>query len=114
MLLKQDKSREPGAETRAADLLERAVTLDPTLSEAHYELGNIALNAGRTAPALEHLQRAAALAPNLSKTHFALSRAYRRSGRPEDASRELAEYRRIAAEEDKSNPGFPAVQAQLK
>jgi tetratricopeptide (TPR) repeat protein len=114
MLLKQEKSREPGAEARAAELLERAAALDPALSEAQYELGNIALNRRDVEAALTHLKRAAALAPETGKVHYALSRAYRESGRQEDASRELAEYRRIAAEDEKATPGFPAVQAHRK
>jgi tetratricopeptide (TPR) repeat protein len=109
MLLKETRSGDAAAETQAIAMLERAIALDDTLSEAHYELGSIALGRRQTASALMHLERAARLEPNVSKMHFALSRAYRQLGRSTDASREFEQYQTIKAGEEKSNPGFPAV-----
>ena len=114
MLLKKAASGDTKAELRAVSLLRKAVTLDETLSEAHYELGNVALNRGDLPSAQTHLEQAAKLEPDLSKIHYALSRLYRRMDRSADAAAEFEAYQRLKAGEDKANPGFPAVQLQLK
>lgn len=103
MLLKRTES-EPGlAESRAVALLKRATALDGSLSEPHYQLGNLWLRKGRIAEALEELQTAARLSPSEAKTHYALSRAYRHLGNSPEAAKELAVYERLKAQEVKSN-----------
>jgi tetratricopeptide (TPR) repeat protein len=114
MLLKKAASGDVKAELRAVSLLEKALALDGTLSEAHYELGNVALNHGDMPSARTHLEQAAKLEPDLSKIHYALSRLYRRVNRPAEAATEFEAYQRLKAEEEKSNPGFPAAKLQLK
>jgi tetratricopeptide (TPR) repeat protein len=98
MLLKQG----PAMEERSVPLLEKALALDGTLSEAHFELGNLLLRWGDTARALPHLERAARLEPNVGKMHYAAARAYTRAGRPADAAREMQAYRQLKETEDAS------------
>jgi tetratricopeptide (TPR) repeat protein len=90
-------------ESRAVTLLEKALSLDDSLPESHFELGTIALKKGNMEGALRHLRRAAQLNPNNSQIHYVLSRAYRRLGSNEEASKELQIYEKLEREEDKAN-----------
>lgn len=56
--------------------LERAVAINPTLSESRANLGNIYLEKGRTAEAVRQYQAALDLNPNDPKTHNNLGNAY--------------------------------------
>jgi tetratricopeptide (TPR) repeat protein len=96
MLLKQSDNGDKGAETRAERLLTSALAIDPSLAEAHYQLGKIRLRKGETSAALSHLQQAAKLDPRNPEIHFALSRAYRRLGRQEEANQQMDVYQKLA------------------
>ena len=102
MLLKRAESGDATAVSQALTLLETAVGLDSSLSESHYQLGRLRMEAGHTTKALEQLETAAKLDPKSSKTHYALWRAYRQLGRTEDASKERAIFEKTKAEEDKA------------
>lgn len=106
MLLRRSETGDSTVEPRAVSLLEAAMAQDPSLSEPHYQLGNLWLGKGKVAAALEELERAKKLDPRSSKVHFALSRAYRRGGRTEDASHELELYQKLKTEEDKASAAF--------
>ncbi len=95
ILLKEAEAGDTPAEARAEQLLRSALTLDRSLSKAHYQLGNLALKSGRADEALPHLEEAARLAPNMAEGHFALSRTYRRLGRPEAAAHEMELYQKL-------------------
>lgn len=95
VLLKEAETGNPNSQRRAAELLKSAVSLDPSFAEAHYYLGEIALNDGRTADALLEYQKAARLEPKNPKIHFALSKVYRRLGRIEEASQEAKVFEKL-------------------
>jgi tetratricopeptide (TPR) repeat protein len=82
-----------GAESRAVDLLEKALVLDASLADAHYELGKLLLEDGKAFEALPHLEAAAKLDPANRSAHFLLANAYRVLGRAGDQARELERYR---------------------
>jgi tetratricopeptide (TPR) repeat protein len=103
MLLKEAETGNAPAEARAEQLLKSALTLDRSLPEVHYQLGNLALRRGRAAEALPHLEQAAKLDPKGARIHFALSSAYRRLGRPDAASHEMALYQRLKESETKES-----------
>src|SRR3984893_16600652 len=86
--------------TQAKDLLEKALKLDPQSAEAHYLLGQIALQEGKLKEAEEDLLRSLASDPDRSKTHFALSRVYRRMERPDQAAKEFAIYEKLKEREE--------------
>jgi tetratricopeptide (TPR) repeat protein len=88
-------------ESRGISMLEQAIALNNSLAEPHYQLGNLALRAGRTEEGLRHLKQAVALDPETSKIHYALWRAYRNLGNQDEAVRELSVYERLKSEEDK-------------
>ena len=76
-------------------LLEKALALDASLPQAHYELGKLLLENGKASEALRHLEAAAELDPRNSATHLALANAYRVLGRTADQSRELKLFREL-------------------
>ena len=92
----------PGSETRATVLLKRAIALDPSLAEAHYQLGNLLLQKESIDEALDLLKNAARLEPKSSKVHFALERVYRKLGQTDEVAREHELFEKLRAEEEKS------------
>ena len=108
LLLKSAKPDDSAAETRAIGLLQNALTLNGSLPEAHYLLGDLALRKGDPEKALQHLEQAVMLDPGSSKVHFALSRAYRRMGRMDEAAREESEFQKLKAREE-AGPASPLL-----
>jgi tetratricopeptide (TPR) repeat protein len=99
LLLKDAETGDNGAEARAARLLDSVVARDPSLVEAHYQLGELALRRDQAPMALPHLEKAAALDPESAKIHFALSRAYRRVGQSVEAAKQAALYEELKEKE---------------
>jgi tetratricopeptide (TPR) repeat protein len=97
ILLAEDAT--PEARSRAAGLLERAIALDNSSAESHYQLANIELEDGKTDQALPHLESAIKLDPQDSRFHFALSRVYRRLGRSSQADKEMETYQKLKGTE---------------
>lgn len=85
----------PARTEKAAEMLEKALTLDPRLAKAHLELGKLLLEAGKESEGLGHLEAAARLEPGDASNHLALANAYRVAGRKEDQERELKRYREL-------------------
>jgi tetratricopeptide (TPR) repeat protein len=90
------------------ELLEKALKLAPQSAQAHYLLGQIALQEGKLKEAEEDLLRSLACDPDRSKTHFALSRVYRRMERTDDAAKEFALYEELK-EREESGSTTPAL-----
>ena len=67
---------EAGDTNTALVALERAVTINPTLSESRSNLGNIYLQKGRTNDAVQQYRAALQLNPSDPKTHYNLGNAY--------------------------------------
>jgi tetratricopeptide (TPR) repeat protein len=95
VLLKQAEAGDAQAEMHAKRLFSEALALDPSLSDAHYQLGNLALKQDKIAEAEEHFEKVAKLDANNAQGHFALARVYRRLGRQEDAAREMKRYEEL-------------------
>jgi tetratricopeptide (TPR) repeat protein len=87
---------------QATQLLEKAISLDASLAEPHFYLGNRALDQGNLREALSHLETAVKLDPRSSKMRFALSRALKRAGRTPESQREFAVYSRLKSDEDQA------------
>ncbi len=100
MLLKLAETGDAAAERRAIDKLNAALAIDGSLSEPHYQLGNLALREGHAHQALKHLEAAERLNPQDSRIHYALARAYRRLGLERKAAEELEAYEKIKPEEE--------------
>ena len=82
LLAKAGNSGDEAARTRSAALLRKALDLDASLVEPHYQLGQLALAQGNPEEAARHFESAVQLAPRESKLRYGLVRAYRRSGTP--------------------------------
>jgi tetratricopeptide (TPR) repeat protein len=94
--------RAPGsAETSEAtlktveSLLKRAVSLDPSMTKAHLQLGILLSEQRRFGEAIPSLVEAIRLDPNLGQAHYRLAQAYQRTGQKELAAREFAEFERL-------------------
>jgi tetratricopeptide (TPR) repeat protein len=75
--------------------LREAVRLDPNLALAHFQLGNILEDTGRTDEAIREFQAAARLDPAYAEPHYALARIYRKLGDAAASKREVGIYIRI-------------------
>ncbi len=73
----------------AAEQLETALRLDPTLARAHAGLGTLASMGGRQGEAVERFAAAVEHDPDYLEARLGLVDAYRAAGRPEDALDEL-------------------------
>ena len=74
---------------RAVNMLESALALDPSLAEAHYQLGNLALARDDAASAAHHFEAAARNGLDDSRLHYAAARALRRLGKTDEAARHM-------------------------
>lgn len=101
MLLWGEGANDTITESRAVRLLEKAIALDASLAEPHYQLGKMALREDRTREALEQLEACVKLDPKSSKNHYALAQVYRRLGRAADAAREVQLFQSLKAQEDR-------------
>jgi tetratricopeptide (TPR) repeat protein len=83
----------------AASLLEKAVLLDGSLADAHFQLATIWLAKGENGKALAELEAAAKQDNNNKNIHYSLSIAYRKLGRTQEAESELLTYKKLQAQE---------------
>jgi tetratricopeptide (TPR) repeat protein len=102
-----------GKETEASDadlkqigrLLQKALSLDPALTEAHLQLGNLYSHGRKYAEAIPEYERALKLDPNLPDAHYRLGQAYTHVGDRDRAQREFQIhqqlYQKQLAESDK-------------
>jgi Flp pilus assembly protein TadD len=99
LLVKMAESDEATVES-AAKMLESALALDPSLAEAHYQLGTLALSRGDDSGAALHLHAAASNGLDDSRLHYSTSRALRRLGKQDEAARHLQLFRERKVAED--------------
>jgi tetratricopeptide (TPR) repeat protein len=84
----------------AKNLLRKAAKLNPQSAEAHYQLGQLALQQGLFKGAAAEFALSLESDPNQSKAHFALSVLYRRIGRTDDARNEFEIYQNLKRAEE--------------
>jgi len=102
-------------DARARSLLNKALVLDGSRPEPHYQLGVLDLKEN-TPEALrqarEQLEAAARLGRNDSTTHYNLARVYRRLELTEEAAKEMRLYEQLKAAEANALPGQAAAQGK--
>jgi len=86
------------SEAQAASMLRKALDLNPSLAEAHYQLGQIDFAHGEIDKSIEHFLAALQNGDSIAKVHFALSRAYRRAGNEQEASKHAALFQQLTAD----------------
>jgi len=89
------------AESRARGLIEKALAMDPTLADAHHELGKLLLREEKVTEALPQLEAAAMLDPANRTVHITLANTYRALGRSADQAKELERYRKLGEQESR-------------
>ena len=87
-------------EAQGEKLLQKAVKLAPQSAQAHYLLGQLAIEQGKLKEAEAELLLSVQSDPDRSKAHFALAGVYRRMRRPEEAAKEFARYQELKQAEE--------------
>jgi tetratricopeptide (TPR) repeat protein len=86
-------------------MLQRALALDPSLTEAHLQLGKLYSRERKYAEAIPEYERALKLDPNLADAHYRLGQAYTHLGDTNRAQREFQIHQQLyqqqLAEDDK-------------
>ena len=80
---------------QAESLLEKAVTIDPKLGEAHLQLGILYSARGSFGQAIRAYKKAIEANPQLGEAYYRLSLAYRRIGEESKAAQEFQEYEKV-------------------
>ena len=81
----------------ATTLLKEALTIDPSLAKAHYELGRVDEQSSRIEAAAKNLKEAARLDPNDPSPVYALFRLYTKMGKKELAAAMMVRFRQLKA-----------------
>jgi tetratricopeptide (TPR) repeat protein len=79
-------------------LLQKSISLDPKLADAHLQLGNLYSDQHDYAVAIPEYVRALELNPNLSDAHYRLGQDYVHTGQKERAQQEFDVYQRLRAQ----------------
>jgi tetratricopeptide (TPR) repeat protein len=79
-------------------LLQKSATLDPTLAEAHLQLGNLYADERAYDKSIPEYEHALTLNPNLPDAHYRLGQAYARTGHKDQAQSELEVYQKLRAQ----------------
>jgi tetratricopeptide (TPR) repeat protein len=61
-------------------MMQKAIALNPSFAEAHYELGKALLQAGKIDDALAALKKSLELKPDLAQSHYQLGQLYQKLG----------------------------------
>lgn len=80
---------------RVESLLKKAASLDPSLAEAHLQLGNLYSQRREYAEAVPEYQRALTLDPNIPDAHYRLGQAYVHLGQKEEARKEFQVHKEL-------------------
>jgi len=80
-------------------LLQKAVRIDPRLTDAYVQLGIVRAASGEFAAAIEAYNRALSVDPDSSDAHYHLGLAYKRTGEDKKARQEFEAYQRAQKSE---------------
>ncbi|HEY3625503.1 MAG TPA: tetratricopeptide repeat protein [Terracidiphilus sp.] len=98
-LWKGKRVSDPGTDMSAvASLLEKAISLDDSLAEAHVQLGNLYADQHKYEQSIPQYVRALQLDQNLPDAHYRLGTDYVHTGQKEEAQKEFAIYQKLRAE----------------
>lgn len=97
MLLTQNADGERA--TTARELLNQALSANPRLPDAQYQMGVLKQSEGNWPGSIDNLQAAIAGKPDLAQAHYRLALAYWRTGRKEDGQAEMELQKKYAKQE---------------
>jgi Flp pilus assembly protein TadD len=95
--------RNPADAERVEHVLRSALALDPSLADAHLQLGVVLAEQHRDTEALAEFERVITLEPGFAEAHYRAAQIYQRTGQKEKAQAERASYeqlRKQSASED--------------
>jgi tetratricopeptide (TPR) repeat protein len=81
--------------TQISGLLKKSVALDPSLAEAHLQLGNLYSEQRKYAESIPEYQRALELNSDLADAHYRLGQAYVRTGDKDRAQEQIQIYQKL-------------------
>jgi tetratricopeptide (TPR) repeat protein len=95
-LWKGKRAQDPNLDlTQIAALLKKSIALDPSLAEAHLQLGNLYSDEQEYTDSIPEYQRALELNSDLADAHYRLGQAYVHTGDKEHAQGQLQLYQKI-------------------
>lgn len=98
-LWKGRRAQDPNLDPRQiAELLQRAMTLDPGFAEAHFQRANLYADQDKFAEAIPEYVEAQRLDPKLTDVYYRLGQAYVRTGKRDLAQQQFEVYQRLRAE----------------
>lgn len=80
---------------RVEQVLRAALALDPSLVEAHFQLGVVLAEQHQDAEALAEFERVIALQPGFAEAHYRTAQIYQRAGERDRAEAEIAAYEQL-------------------
>jgi Flp pilus assembly protein TadD len=96
---KGKRAQDPSVDLHEVEaLLKKSIALDPSLSEAQLQLGNLYSDQTHYAEAIPYYKRAIALNSDLADAHYRLGQAYVRTNQKDLAQPELALYQQLRAQ----------------
>jgi len=75
--------------------LREALSIDPRLPQAHYQLGRVLEMQGNYQAAVQSLNQAIALQPSYPEPHYLLGRIYHRLGEDQLSKKEIAQFQEL-------------------
>jgi tetratricopeptide (TPR) repeat protein len=95
-LWKGKRAQDPNLDlTQIGAVLKKCIALDPSLAEAHLQLGNLYSEQSKYADSIPEYQRALELNPDLADAHYRLGQAYVRTGDKRRAQAEIQIYQKL-------------------
>jgi cytochrome c-type biogenesis protein CcmH/NrfG len=95
-LWKGKRAQDPNLDlTQIAALLKKSIALDPSLAEAHLQLGNLYSDQQKYADSIPEYQHALELNSDLADAHYRLGQAYVHTSDKERAQEQLQVYQKI-------------------
>jgi tetratricopeptide (TPR) repeat protein len=95
-LWKGKRAQDPNLDrTQIGALLKKSIVLDPSLAEAHLQLGNLYSDQQKYTEAIPEYQRALGLNSDLADAHYRLGQAYVHSGEKDRAQEQLQVYQKL-------------------
>src|SRR5713101_1179394 len=95
-LWKGKRAQDPNLDlTQIGVLLKKSIVLDPSLAEAHLQLGNLYSDQQKYADSVPEYLRALGLNSDLADAHYRLGQAYVRTGEKDRAQEQFQVYQKI-------------------
>ena len=95
-LWKGKRAQDPSLDLTQVDrLLKKSIELDPSLAEAHLQLGNLYSDQTKYAEAIPEYLRALGLNSDLADAHYRLGQAYIRTGDKDRGQEQLQVYQKL-------------------